>query len=369
LLPPHNREIYSTTTNAPPSTTRVGFKTSLAVVPSIRGHEHITCPAYSFLITNTTSSRHILFDLGVRADYVSSYPPWLLSRIRAAPFSVEVAHDVADILAATPSVGIKPSDIDTVIWSHHHWDHTGDLTKFPPETTLAVGPGLPAQFMPGYPANNDAPFLETDVKDRNVHEFDFFGKDGRGLKVGSFNAIDFFGDGSFYVLDTPGHTVGHICGLARTSTNPDGDTFVFMGGDASHHPGEFRASEYVPLPTSISPSPMKKKKMMKSFSVHGGCPGHVVQAMQRNGRADETFYVPSDGFNVDSEVALETIRGLQEFDAHEKVLMVVAHDSSLLEVMTFFPETMERWFEEGVGSRGHWRFLGDFEEAIDAEAE
>lgn len=30
------------------------------------------------------------------------------------------------------------------------------------------------------------------------------------------------------------HTIGHICGFARTSTGPD--TFIFMGGDAGKCP-------------------------------------------------------------------------------------------------------------------------------------
>lgn len=228
---------------------------------------------------------------------------------------------------------------------------------------LAVGPGLPAEHMPGYPTNKDAPFPESDIAGRAVHEFDFSsaaaqegkGKGKGGLQIGPFNAIDFFGDGSFYLLDSPGHTVGHICGLARTSTAPD--TFIFMGGDASHHPGEFRASPYAPLPSHIDPSPIP------GFS-SGGCPGGMLQDIQRNKCADEAFYVPSKGFNVDEEAALATVEGLQVFDGHEHVLMVVAHDSSLLESLRFFPETMNDWFERGIGKQSHWKFLGDFGEAV-----
>ncbi len=58
------------------------------------------------------------------------------------------------------------------------------------------------------------------------------------LTIGSFSAVDFFGDGSFYLLNSPGHAIGHMSGLARTSTNPD--TFIFMGGDLCHHGGQMR---------------------------------------------------------------------------------------------------------------------------------
>jgi len=275
-----------------------------------------------------------------------------LESIKSAPFHITVEKDVADILAHDSDVGIKPEDIDTIIWSHQHWDHIGSTDQFPPSTTLAVGPGLPAEHMPGYPTNKNSPFPESDITGRKVHEFDFSSQ--QSLKIGPFNAIDFFGDGSFYLLDSPGHTIGHICGLARTSTSPD--TFIFMGGDASHHPGEFRASAYAPLPATIDPSPLPR--------MPGGCPGGVLQDIQRNKRADEAFYVPSEGFNVDQKAALQTIEGLQVFDGHENVLVVVAHDSSLLGSVALFPETMDDWFEKGMGKKSHWKFLGDFKEAV-----
>jgi len=40
------------------------------------------------------------------------------------------------------------------------------------------------------------------------------------LKIGPFATYDIFGDGSLYLLDTPGHAVGHMSGLVRTTTNP-----------------------------------------------------------------------------------------------------------------------------------------------------
>ena len=44
-------------------------------------------------------------------------------------------------------------------------------------------------------------------------------------------AIDFYGDGSLYLVDTPGHTPGHIAAVARVASN----AFVFLGGDVCHH--------------------------------------------------------------------------------------------------------------------------------------
>lgn len=58
--------------------------------------------------------------------------------------------------------------------------------------------------MPGHPAKDDSPILESDYEGRTVNEIDF---QGTGLRLGQFRAMDFFGDGSFYLLDSPGVSV------------------------------------------------------------------------------------------------------------------------------------------------------------------
>ena len=43
---------------------------------------------------------------------------------------------------------------------------------------------------------------------------------------------DFFGDGSLYIVDAPGHMEGHVNLLARTSA--DG-AWIYLTGDSCHH--------------------------------------------------------------------------------------------------------------------------------------
>lgn len=93
---------------------------------------------------------------------------------------------------------------------------------------------------PGYPSNPDSQILESDYADREFKEIEF-----SNLRIGEFPAYDYFGDGSFYLLDTPGHAIGHLCGLARTTTNPD--TFILLGGDVCHYQGVMRPSPQLPL--------------------------------------------------------------------------------------------------------------------------
>ena len=202
--------------------------------------------------------------------------------------------------------------------------------------------------------------METDFEGREVIELDFV-KDGQGLRFGRFNALDYFGDGSFYLLDTPGHSIGHICGLARTSTGPD--TFIFMGGDASHHGGEFRPTEYLPIPREIDPSPLRRRA--------GVCPGHLLQEIHPYGSANKPFYHVTESFANDKKVADWTIDGLGEFDAQENVLLLVAHDDAVVDPpqFAFYPETMNDWYEKGIAKKVKWLFLGDYEAAVDAKAQ
>lgn len=107
------------------------------------------------------------------------------------------------------------------------------MKTFPGSVKLIVGPEFKKTFMPAYPITEGSQLLETDWEGREVVEMEF----STDLKLGRFKAFDYFGDGSYYIIQTPGHAVGHISGLARVSKGSGGeeDTFVFMGGDACHH--------------------------------------------------------------------------------------------------------------------------------------
>jgi glyoxylase-like metal-dependent hydrolase (beta-lactamase superfamily II) len=98
--------------------------------------------------------------------------------------------------------------------------------------------------LPEYPDNPKSPFYQSDLEGRNRREIKF---DDSSLKIGPFLADDYFGDGSFYILYTPGHKTGHISGLVRTTPT----TFVFLGGDISHFPGMYRPTHYAPMPEII----------------------------------------------------------------------------------------------------------------------
>jgi glyoxylase-like metal-dependent hydrolase (beta-lactamase superfamily II) len=321
---------------------------SLFLQPDYAGHPNLTGPSFSFLLEHP-SGKTIVFDLGVRHDWqkLPSYP-----KFRKMAWGITVQKDVARVLDEG-HIDIANGAISSIILSHHHWDHTGDPSTFPSSTELVVGPGFKDAHLPGYPENPDATLLKSDYEGRNMREIDF--PDGPdGLKIGRFKAHDFFGDGSFYLLDAPGHSIGHMCGLARTTTSPP--TFVFMAGDASHHAGEFRPTEYLPLPKEISTS--------------AGHSGDDFQSVHWDSSATKPFYNVTSSFAYDKKLADWTIAGMGEFDCQDNVLLLTAHDEHVVEpepVISFFPERLNDWHEKEMGRKAKWQFLKDFEKAVETK--
>ncbi|KAL8734396.1 MAG: hypothetical protein Q9166_001594 [cf. Caloplaca sp. 2 TL-2023] len=342
------------------STSKIsGIPTETFMEPKIKGYGIIDCPAYSFLIEHPPSGQRVLFDLGVRKDW-ENLSARISKKIKDRGWSVTVEKGVADILK---DGGVEPKSINAIIWSHFHWDHTGDPSTFPHSTDLVVGPGFTEAFTPGYPASQDSPIRESDYADRKLREISF----DPDLTIGGYKAFDYFGDGSFYLLDSPGHAIGHMCGLARTTTSPS--TFILLGGDCAHHAGEFRPSPSLPLPSTVSPSPLPH--------IHPTvCPGSLFIPIHRlyspsarstatDTPATQSFLLPSADGAHDITQCRDSVRKLSAFDGKENVLVMIAHDAHMSDVVTRFPEGKANgWKAEGWKEKGAWMFLRDFEEAV-----
>ncbi|KZL80414.1 metallo-beta-lactamase superfamily protein [Colletotrichum incanum] len=323
--------------------------------PKIDGFDGLHAPIYCFLISNPRTGRHVLFDLGVRPDW-RNYAPKTVELIESTTI-VTPGSDVAGMLDADNTVAIRSTDIDAVIWSHNHFDHIGDITRFPSTTRLIVGPGVRAATWPGWPTRPDAIVLDADAEGRVVHEINF---DDGSLKIGQFKAFDFFGDGSFYLLDAPGHAVGHICALARTDAapHPDGQNkslFIFMGADACHHMGVLRPSLYQPLPPSET-----LQKVLQDGHESGFCPG-LLDAWMTHHSTAPFFEVNAPGpIFPDGPSSFATVQKIQELDALDNVFVIMAHDLSLQNVLPLFPEKINGWAESGIKTDSRWLFCNDF---------
>ncbi|KAI1502146.1 beta-lactamase-like protein [Biscogniauxia marginata] len=311
--------------------------------PRFEGLDTFDLCSYAFLVTHDDGARRrrVLFDMGIRRDWENIVPIWQ-QIFSDHGVEVKVERDVADILTDN---GIALDDVEAMVWSHLHWDHIGNPAKFPPTTKLVVGPGFKEAFMPGWPTNLRAEFKQEDVAGRTIVEIE---KSQFDESVGGFPGYDYFGDGSFFLLDAPGHVTGHINALARTTADPE--SFIFMAADSVHFSGEFRPSALLPLPDRVEKGapPLPRP-----------CPGSLLLGMHPKQSTVEPFLILGTSFPENLAEADETIRYLQEFDADGRVLVIFAHDDKIEGYLPRFPEPANDWMRTGVKEGTRWAFLSD----------
>ncbi|KAK2054099.1 metallo-beta-lactamase superfamily protein [Colletotrichum caudatum] len=342
--------------------------------PGIKGFDRWHAVGYAFLVTHTDpegNERRVVFDLGLPTDWESDFSPHVLEAAKAMDMTMTAQKYVSEILSGN---GVDLGSIEALIWSHAHPDHTGRPSLFPPSASLVVGPGVKQACFPGWPAVPDAPVLAREFQGREVRELDFGG--AGGLEIGGLRALDYFGDGSFYLLSAPGHAVGHVNALARTT----GDSFVYMAGDSFHHASVLRPHAGARLPDAVR------------LPTRGGglcCAGrafHAIHPVAGNaaelkhysrvlgpagGDADGVAFhtIPdapegAEPLALDVREARETLEAVKRFDASPDVFVVGAHDDSLHGVMEYFPKPANEWKRKGWKESGRWLFLGDFKKPL-----
>lgn len=235
------------------------------------------------------------------------------------------------------------------------------MSLFPPSTTLVLGPNALETFVTNGGNSGVGGINEQDIKGRKVREIDFDGPEA--LQIGSLRAVDYFNDGSLYLLDTPGHSVGHLCALVRTTTGPE-STFLFLGGDCAHHCGEVRPSEHLPLPDSILPNPLPSVNRDVPF-----CPGTRIEELNRSRGMAAKGPVWRPKWGTDLAEAILSIGKMQEFDGQENVLLLLAHDACARHVdMPLFPESINDWHKRGLGRDLRWNWIADIEKGLPRES-
>lgn len=197
----------------------------LFITDAIPGHR-MTMPVLCFLVQRSQKPHKLLFDLGIRSDW-DAYPPKVQEMLTGPDpmFSIDSSEDCIKSLAKG---GLTPADIDFVCISHCHWDHAGCTHAFA-QSTFLVGDDCHTLFTDSYPENPDAMYpsdlLPSDrTRYLQVAEWDAIGPFPR--------AFDFYGDGSVYIVDSPGHLAGHVNLLVRTSA--DG-AWIYLAADSAHH--------------------------------------------------------------------------------------------------------------------------------------
>ncbi|GME48655.1 hypothetical protein GTA08_BOTSDO01880 [Neofusicoccum parvum] len=213
-----------------------------------------TVPSLCFLIRHPTHAP-LLFDLGLKRD-LTAYAPAQQSHI-ASRHPIRTSPDCAASLRAG---GLDPAAVATVLLSHVHWDHVGTPADYP-AAVFVVGAGTRAVLREGcgphYPA---AIFNPDELPEDRTRELPSVPGGGVGGVVaeeeegrwhgrawerlgGLPAALDFWGDGSVWVVDAPGHLVGHVNLLVRVGER----RWVYLGGDCCHDPRILRGEKGIAL--------------------------------------------------------------------------------------------------------------------------
>jgi len=197
-------------------------KLLFADTPPENENDTVLIPIEAFYIYHPEKKIHALWDLGIRKDFENSPPA--AAKAMEELFKPTVEEDVEGALTRN---GVDPAKIDYVFFSHVHFDHTGDIEKFP-NAKLVWGQGTQGKAKPGYPIDKESWYLSSlfpEDRTRELVDEDFTGS------VGPFpRACDFFGDGSVLLVDAPGHVPGHQVAIVKTKEGQ-----LLLGGDSCHH--------------------------------------------------------------------------------------------------------------------------------------
>lgn len=165
--------------------------------------------------------RRVLFDTGyATGEWRTGWRGAVYRRL--LPPTVDDADDVAAQLRRD---GIDPASVTHVVLSHLHPDHVGGVSRFPQATFVLSA---------GHERTLAAPRLRTGVLTGLFPEW-FSGADRIVVDDAAFSTVtirgvsmrahDLFGDGSYLVVDLPGHADGHLGAVVEHR--------VLLAGDAA----------------------------------------------------------------------------------------------------------------------------------------
>ncbi len=163
---------------------------------------------------------HGLFviDTGVSQARIDGEPDGTKGLVKSVIKGLKGERSLASIVEA------GGGDLSGVLLTHMHFDHVLGLHDVPISVPIYTGPGESAAKRFGNGLLR-ATYREI-LRDREVHEWTFAEATTEDPLAG---ALDFFGDGSLWVLPCPGHTPGSVAYLVRSTTGP-----LLITGDTSH---------------------------------------------------------------------------------------------------------------------------------------
>jgi N-acyl homoserine lactone hydrolase len=170
----------------------------------------LTCNAY--LIRR--AGEWILWDTGIADEMINT------------PDGEIIAHGIRGVLKRTlrsqlDEIGVDPAAVTTLILSHAHFDHVGNVCLFPNARWIVQKMEYDAMFGPDCAKYGFDPAIYESLRDNPtvIVEGDH----------------DVFGDGSIRLISTPGHTPGHSSLAVRLPRSG----VVILSGDVAHFERNF----------------------------------------------------------------------------------------------------------------------------------
>jgi glyoxylase-like metal-dependent hydrolase (beta-lactamase superfamily II) len=183
--------------------------------------EYRVVPVPAFLVEHPGAGL-ILVDTGFHPS-VAVDPAENLGRaftLLFKDFEMEPEQAVAAQLRAS---GRSASDVKVVVMTHLHADHASAMSEFPDATFVFS--------RAEWAAATDGGQLDGYMRRQFDHAFDYRTLDFDGRGADSYStfgrAFDLLGDGSIRLVFTPGHTLGHMSVVLRTTARE-----VLLAGDA-----------------------------------------------------------------------------------------------------------------------------------------
>lgn len=167
---------------------------------------------------------YILIDTGLNHNfafspkrYLGSFTHFIAPMVRPMPRT----KPGQDVVAQLVRLGISPEQVSKIILSHAHLDHTGELPAFH-EAQILLGPGERQYVQRAFGKLRGV--MRGDFPEKRLRDVSF----DSGPFLTFSGRYDLFGDGSFVIVPTPGHTPGSISVFVRTADA----SFLFVGDAA-----------------------------------------------------------------------------------------------------------------------------------------
>lgn len=178
-------------------------------------------PVFSFLVDHPSQGL-MLLDTGLHADFAKKQTGnfgrllGTIVKTQAGPgrSSFEQIRDL----------GADPDDVRHVFLSHLHLDHPSGLPAFRGNRRVKVHVDPAELAEAGGALSLFKGYIKSHLAGFDIEPVRY------PVRMAPFDrAWDFFGDGSVWILATPGHTPGHASALVRTTGG-----LVFLTFDAAH---------------------------------------------------------------------------------------------------------------------------------------